>query len=404
MAIPATSERPGAPAPDLKLAGGRERPLTILHLSRAAETLWWFLIPTMREQQRRGHTVLLCTEGPDAPKLRDLGFEVFTHGMKRSVNPFGALRAIWRMRQALRDRKVDVVICHNSLAGIAGRLAAWLAGTPKVVYFAHGLACGPAQGALDWQIRFQVEKRLAPLTDALIVMNDYDERLSRRAPLAKSADQVFRIRGMGVDLARFSTGAHPEVRARIAAELKVDPAQPIVLCVARLIPEKGVLDFVEAARLACATRRDATYVLAGSGPLLEDLRARVADAGLSGQIKVLGWRNDIQDLVKACDLFVLPSYYMEGLPVSLLEAMACGKAVVTTRHKGCEDAVVDGETAYLVPVKRPQVLADRMAALIADADLRARMGSAGRARVERVFEIEDCTHEIVETLERAART
>jgi glycosyltransferase involved in cell wall biosynthesis len=375
--------------------------MRIMHLSRAAETLWWFLIPTMREQMRRGHEVVVCTEGADSERLRDLGFEVSTHGMRRSINPLMALRAIWRIRRALRGRRVDAVICHNSLAGIVGRLGAWLAGTPRVVYFAHGLACGPAQGALNWQVRFQVEKRLAPITDAIVIMNGYDERLSRKTPLSKRADGVFRIRGMGVDLSRFVPGAYPEIRARLGAELGVDPAHAFVLCVARLIPEKGVLDFIEAARRVCGTRRDVVFLLAGSGPLLETLRRRVDAAGVGAQVRVLGWRSDINDLMKAADVFVLPSYYMEGLPVSILEAMACGKPVVTTHHKGCEDAVVDGETAFLAPVKQPERLAERILALLADSALRDRMGRAGRRRVEETYEIGDCTNEVVETLERA---
>ena len=375
--------------------------MRIMHLSRAAETLWWFLIPTLEEQKRRGHEIVLCTEGADAEKLRGLGYEVITHGMRRTINPLIALRAIWRIRSALRAHRVDAVICHNSLAGIVGRIGAWLAGTPRVVYFAHGLACGPAQGAFDWQLRFQIEKRLAPLTDAIVVMNDYDERLSRTTPLAKDETRVHRIRGMGVDLARFVPTPFPEIREALGKELDVDPSHTFVLCVARLIPEKGVLDFVEAARRIASARRDVVFLLAGSGPLLDTLRSQVADAGIGGQVKVLGWRSDISNLVKAADVFVLPSYYMEGLPVSILEAMACGKPVVTTHHKGCEDAVVDGRTAFLVPVKQPGVLAEKIQALLADAPMRQEMGRAGRRRVEEVFELGDCTREVADTLERA---
>jgi polysaccharide deacetylase family protein (PEP-CTERM system associated) len=375
--------------------------MKIMHLSRAAETLWWFLIPTIEEQKRRGHEVVLCTEGADAEKLRGRGYEVIRHGMPRSINPLVALRAIWRIRTALRAHRADAVICHNSLAGIVGRIAAWLAGTPHVVYFAHGLACGPAQKPRDWQLRFQIEKRLAPLTDAIVVMNDYDEHLSRTTPLARTADRVFRIRGMGVDLSRFVPAPFPEIRARLGAELGVDPSHTFVLCVARLIPEKGVLDFVEAARRVCESRHDVIFLLAGSGPLLDMLRRQVKEGGIGEQAKVLGWRDDISDLMKAADVFVLPSYYMEGLPVSILEAMASGKPVVTTHHKGCEDAVVDGETAFLVPVQSPALLAEKILALLGDAGLRREMGSAGRRRVEEVFEIEDCTLEVVTTLERA---
>ncbi len=143
------------------------------------------------------------------------------------------------------------------------------------------------------------------------------------------------------------------------------------------------------------------FLLAGRGPLLEKVRQQVDAAGVGAQVKVLGWRNDMNDLMKASDVFVLPSYYMEGLPVSILEAMACGKPVVTTRHKGCEDAVVDGETALLVPVKQPAQLAEKLLTLISDPAMRERMGVAGRRRAEERYEIGDCTREVVEMMERA---
>ncbi|TMQ67406.1 MAG: glycosyltransferase family 4 protein [Candidatus Eisenbacteria bacterium] len=377
--------------------------MRIMHLSRAAETLKSFLIPTMERQRRLGHEVWVCTgdDSPDAETLRQAGFEVLIHGMRRSLNPIGALVAITRIRRFLIERRVDVVICHNSLAGQVGRLGAWLAGTPNVVYFAHGLACGPAQGALLWQVRYQAERVLAPITSAVVIMNDYDERISKQGPLARDPRRVFRIPGMGVDLTRFSTAPTPELRATLARELKVDPSAPLVLCVARLIPEKGVLDLVEAARRVGQKRPDVAFLLAGTGPLRATLERRVRELGIEGSMRVLGWRNDVEALMKACDLFVLPSYYMEGLPVSILEAMACGKPVVATHHKGCEDAVVDGETGFLVAVKQPGPLAERVLELVDDAALRTRLGQGGRRRVEQHYELEHCTRFIVDVLEQA---
>ena len=376
--------------------------MRIMHLSRAAETLRWFLIPTMTAQRALGHQVCVCTgDSPDADALRQAGFEVFSHGMRRSLNPAGALRAIWRIRRVIREQKIDVVVCHNSLAAVVGRVAARWAGKPRFVYFAHGLACGPAQSPLNWTLRFQVERNLAPFTDALIVMNDYDERLGRRTPLAKDASRVYRIPGMGVDVARFTTEVPREIRCRLERELSIDPAQKIVLCVARLIPEKGVVEFLEAAREVCRRRRDACFLLAGSGPLLVRLRRSASENGTADRVKVLGWRNDVESLMKCADIFTLPSYYMEGLPVSILEAMACAKPVVSTHHKGCEDAVEDGRTGFLVPSRQAAPLAERIAQLLDDPGLRATMGRAGRERVEREFQIADCTRTIVDTLERA---
>jgi glycosyltransferase EpsD len=376
--------------------------MRIMHLSRAAETLRWFLIPVMESQRARGHEVCICTDDspPDDP-LRQAGFEIFSHGMKRSIRPAGAVRAIATIRRVIRERRIEAVIAHNSLAGVVGRIAAGLAGRPRFVYFAHGLACGPAQAPLDWMVRFQVERSLAPLTDAIVVMNDYDERLARRTPLAKDARHVFRIPGMGVDLERFTPGVPAEERARLDRELSIDPTHAIVLCVARLIPEKGVGQYIDAALEVCRARTGVRFLLAGTGPLLEPLRERVSRAGAADRVHVLGWRNDIQSLMKCSDIFALPSYYMEGLPVSILEAMACAKPVVSTHHKGCEDAVADGVTGFLVPSKQSAPLADRITALLDDGLLRGRMGRAGRERAEREYPVAQCTQIILDVLDRA---
>ena len=99
--------------------------------------------------------------------------------------------------------------------------------------------------------------------------------------------------------------------------------------------------------------------------------------------------------------FVLPTYYFEGLPVSILEAMACGKPVIATRHRGCEDVVVDEETGFLVPIKKVTPLVEKILRLLDDEQLRTRMGQAGRERVEQYFELDYCTDKIVEALEKA---
>jgi len=97
----------------------------------------------------------------------------------------------------------------------------------------------------------------------MFLFNDYDEQLSRKTLMANRANGVFRLRGMGVDLTRFTPGTYADIRTRLGQELGVDPAHTFVLCAARLIADKGVLDFVEAARQVCSRRRDAVFLLAG---------------------------------------------------------------------------------------------------------------------------------------------
>lgn len=378
--------------------------MRILHVSRSAETIRAFMIPAMNAQKKLGHEVIVCAaESPQAEQLRKAGFEVFTHRMPRDLSVLPALQAVRTIRRVLVDRRIDAIICHTSLGALVGRIAAWMARTPRVVYFVHGLACGPAQGPWSWQVRYQVERTLGRVTDAIIVMNDYDERLSRRAPLARTADGVHRISSMGVDLRRFSTRVSPEVRDRLSRELGVGRDKKLVLCTARLIPEKGVVEFIEAAKQISRSRSDAFFALAGVGPLFERLKRSVERARMQDRIKVLGWRDDVPDLMQSAQIFVLPSYFMEGLPVSIIEAMACGKPVVSTHHKGCEDAVEDQVTGFLVPVKRVQPLVDRIVQLLDDETLRVRLGQAGRRRVEEHFEFEACTRQIVDVLEAAIR-
>jgi glycosyltransferase involved in cell wall biosynthesis len=354
----------------------------------------------MEAERALGHEVMVCAqESPQAERLRAAGFEVFTHRMPRNLNPFPALGAILAIRHVLISRRVDMIVCHTSLGALVGRIAAWSAGTPRVVYFVHGLACGPAQSALSWRVRFSVERLLARVTDAIVVMNDYDERLSIRAPLARSATGVIRIAAMGVDLERHATELPAPERERLVRELGLGRGVKLVLSTARLIPEKGVSEFVEAAISICQRRGDVVFALAGTGPLYDALVARVQSVGLESRIRVLGWRDDVPELMKLADVFALPSYFMEGLPVSILEAMACSKPVVSSHHKGCEDAVSDGETGLLVPVKQVEPLMDAIVRLLDDEMLRARLGRAGRMRATERYELDACTRRIVDVLE-----
>jgi len=386
--------------------------MRIMHISRAAETLRWFLIPAMTVQKKLGHYVCICTsdipdvcitegETRDAVHLRNAGFDVFPNSLKRSLNPLSIIKAILLVRQILTEHRIEVIICHNPLGAFVGRIAAWLAKTPRIVYFAHGLPCAPAQGVVSWRLRFWAEKLLGRVTDAILVMNSYDEKLCKTRRVIKNIDNVFRIPGMGVDLTRYGLDDTEKVKREVAKELVIPEHQKIVLFVGRLVPEKGVFVLTEAAEKICARRKDICFLVAGGGPSMDKLKNVVRANHLEDNFRFLGWRDDIPRLCKSADIFTLPTYYNEGLPVSILEAMACGKPVVATLHRGCEDAVVDGQTGFLVPVKQVSPLADKITLLLANEHLRKEMGQAGRQRVEQYFELGYCTEKIVEALEKA---
>jgi len=378
--------------------------MRIMHLNRAALMFYKFLIPVIEAQKKGGHYVCICTaDEPEVEQLRNRGIDVFTHGLKRSLTPLNILKAILRTRKILVEQQIDVLICHSPFGAGVGRLAARLAKTRRVVYFAHGLACTPAQGVLSWRLRYWVEKLLGFITDAVLVMNDYDEKLSRKRHIIKDTNKIFRIPGMGVDLTQYSLEGSLQAKDKLARELSIDGHKKIVLFVGRLIPEKGVFVLLEAAKRVFAQRDDVCFLLAGGGPSMDEIRKIVEINHLEANFKLLGWRNDVYRLMKAADIFTLPTYYNEGLPVSILEAMACGKPVVATQHRGCEDVVVDGETGFLVPVKQAAPLAGKISILLDNSQLRSGMGQAGRQHVEQHFELDHCTREIVNALEMACQ-
>ena len=180
------------------------------------------------------------------------------------------------------------------------------------------------------------------------------------------------IRGAGVDMTLFAPMTEAEGRPRI-------------LLAARLIREKGIPDFIEAARLL---KGQAEFWLAGAPDLSNPnpiTEAELRGWEAQGLIKWLGPVKDMAGLLRQIHIFTLPSTYREGLPKALLEAMSAARPAVATDIPGCREAVVDNETGFLVPPHNPQALAAALARLIASPSLRARLGANGRARVAAHF-------------------
>jgi glycosyltransferase involved in cell wall biosynthesis len=193
-----------------------------------------------------------------------------------------------------------------------------------------------------------------------------------------------------VDVAAFDRTPDPALRQVIGGP----EDRPIVLVVARLDQQKGHRHLLAAAREI----PEAVFALAGEGPLRSALEAMACDMGVRDRIRFLGERSDVPDLLAACDIFVLPSLY-EGLPISVLEAMAARRPVVATAIGGTDEAVVHGETGLLVPPADPTSLAAAIRRVLADDELRARLGKAGRARVAERFSVESMVRRVIDVYE-----
>lgn len=249
------------------------------------------------------------------------------------------LWALKELKKLLAREHYDIIHCHTPMGGVVARLAARKSrekGT-KVLYTAHGFHFYRGAPMLNWLLYYPVERLLARWTDVIVTMNREDERRAERFSCSRS---VY-IPGVGVDISRFAQGlSREEARTRLG----LGREEPFILSVGELIPRKNYGVALEAvARLG---RKDVQFWIAGTGASEGELRAQIDRLGLREQVKLLGFRSDIPDLLHAADVFFFPSR-QEGLPVALMEAMASGLPIVCSRIRGNTDLIDEGKGGYL---------------------------------------------------------
>lgn len=341
-------------------------------------------VPVALAAQRAGYDVHVATmDGPAVADIEALGMTHHAIPMTRSgkhpLQELGTLLALLRLFRHLRPQVVHLVTIKPVLyGGIAARLAR----VPGMVAAISGLGFVFLSNSLKMRLVRAVVARMYRLAlghrnSRVIFQNGADRDLLKSLGAVRH-EQVVLIRGAGVDL-------------DLCRALPEPPAPPVVVTmVARLLRDKGVQEFVQAARLLRERGVPVTMRLVGgvdAGNPASATPAEVEAWQREGCVQALGERADVPQLYADSHIAVLPSY-REGLPKSLIEAAACGRAVVTTDVPGCRDAIDPGKTGMLVPVRDPQALADAIARLAGDAAQRQAMGAAGRALAEREFNIE----------------
>jgi glycosyltransferase involved in cell wall biosynthesis len=314
--------------------------------------------------------VLVARESGAADKIRASGIEVIPVDFnRRRLNPFAELVFAVRLARIYRRIRPDVVH-HIALKPIViGGIAARLAGVRAILNAPVGLGFVFSSDRMLAKILKPVVSALLRLTltppGAKVVFENPDDMAALTQAGMVRVDSAVLIRGAGVDIDVFAPGPVPDGPVR-------------VILIARMIREKGVADFVAAAR---RLRGRATFVLVGApdpGNPNTVTEAELRGWRDEGIVTWLGPRRDVAALLRGAHIFSLPSTYREGLPKAALEAAASGLPMVLTDIPGCREAVVDGVTGLLVPPRDPPALAKALARLIDDPVLRASMGAAAR--------------------------
>jgi glycosyltransferase involved in cell wall biosynthesis len=360
--------------------------MKICQLCAVDFTLYRFLLPLMAGLERAGHRVTgVCSSGPDLARVAALGFAVEPVEIARSFN----LAKHWAAYRALvalfRRERFDLVHVHTPLASLIGRAAAWRAGVPRIVYTAHGFYF---HERMTWWKRgalILLEWLAGRVTDVLFTQAEEDAATARRWHLCGGG--TIAAIGNGVDTARFHPPTEPSAGAVLRRSLDTPEDAVVILMVGRLVAEKGYLELLAAMRKVNAVLWIAGGRLASDRPSALDrvVEAIPSDPNLSTRVRLLGSRDDVPELLRAADIFTLPSH-REGMPRSIIEAMLSGLPVVATDIRGAREEVVPGETGTLVPVGDTDALAAALDRFVRDKGLRARHGTAGRKRALELYD------------------
>jgi glycosyltransferase involved in cell wall biosynthesis len=332
----------------------------------------------------RGHWVALAAhpESAIAKRAKEAGIRFYPLRTHKALLPFEILRLtawlIWN--------RVDVVNTHSSNDGWLVGIAARLALRPLLIRSRHI--------EVDYPNRFWSGLAYRTLPHRVITTS---QRIANRLveELKISPNRVECV-STGVDLKKFD----PAIRGDVRQELGISPGAVLVGMISVLRSWKGHATFLDAAALLLKdSRRPVRFLIVGDGPGRDEWAGRISQAPWKGNVTLLGHREDVPNVLASLDVLVLPSYAHEGIPQIILQAQAMARAVVATTIGGVPEVVEDGVTGLLVPPREPELLARKIGALIDDPGLRARLGQAARASIEKNHSLDAMGERLLEIYE-----
>lgn len=370
--------------------------IRICIIGNQAFSLLNFRAPIIAEMVGSGCEVIaLAPDFDDASsaEVRAIGAEPVGYSLSRTgMNPFRDAADILRLAFILRRLGPDMTFAYAPKPVIYGTLAAWLARVPQRYALITGLgyAFAPPVGSESMKRRFlrdiviRLYKAALKRADKVFFQNEDDRELFISAG-AVSAGRSIRVNGTGVDLHRWS------------------PAPPVSNCgvtfllAARLLREKGVVEFVEAARLVKEAHHEVRFILLGG---LDTNPGALSSAEIGSWVAegIVDWPGHVPDVrpwLAEASVFVLPSYYREGVPRSIQEAMAMARPIITTDAPGCRDTVIDGNNGFLIPVRSAEALAAAMERFVLQPELIDSMGQASRRMAEERFDAREINQAIL---------
>jgi len=348
--------------------------------------------------------ICVCSKGKNTKKLRDDGFNVISLNINRTVNPLFNIISLYNLYKLFKKEKPDIVHVHTPVAAALGRIAAKKAEVPIIIYTAHGFYFHKGMPRLKYNIILKIEKYLAKhYTDFIFTQSEEDRKTALENNFIDKS-KILTI-GNGVDVwGEFNPkNIEKDKINELYKEVNLNKNDKIITFIGRLVEEKGVIDLLEAFNSIDFNDREKVKLLI-VGDIAQnerdnDTKKKLEKYRDNSNVIFAGYRNDINSILYLTDVFCLPSY-REGMPRSIIEAMAMECAVIATDIRGSREEVVDGKTGFLIPISSINILADKIKELIEDDNLLQEMKIAGRKRAEKLFKEKEVVKKQLEIFDK----
>ncbi|MGI2327518.1 sugar transferase [Planococcus sp. YIM B11945] len=364
----------------------------ILQLCAIDRTVDSFLKPLIVKSMEEGYEVhTACTDTGKFEELEAEGLQMAAIPIDRSIHPIKNVKTIIHLYKLIKKEQYDIVHVHTPVAALLGRIAAKLAGTKHIIYTAHGFYFHDGMKKNEYRLFFGIEKFAAKWwTDWLLLQSreDYQLALDERFKLT---DRTIHLSN-GVDIWNkfHKDQIAPEDLETVKKELEIQEGDVVFSFIGRLVQEKGIFELVEAFKQAAEEHPNIKLIVIGG--LTKTERDQESYGKLVEQmehpgIKALGFREDIPLLMALSDAYILPSH-REGLPRSIIEAMAMEKPIIATDIRGCREQVFPWQNGLLVEKENAVQLAESIKLLAKDEELRTNFSKKSRAIAEELFDEE----------------
>ena len=337
-------------------------------LSHSDMSIYHFRLPIMRALKELGHEVIAILPSGRYNELIKAEFELVNYDIhKASLNPFRVLKDTKNLAKLLNSLNLDLIQTSAHKSNIFGTLAAKRAGVKYIVNLVEGLGSFYVSNSVkNIAIRYIIEMLYFitfRLSNATIFVNDSDPNYMLRRHLINK-NKIIRIKSVGIDMDKFNPQTTPKYN--------FNSDKKIVLMIARALKDKGVMEFYQAAKIL-KDRNDCQFVFVGSSD--PSNHSSLDESFLASPYVIhIDWSDKIANMLASCYMFVLPSYYKEGFPRTILEAMSMAKPSVVSDCDGCVEAIEDGVSGLITKMKDPNDLASKISTLLEDGSLATKMG------------------------------